>query len=179
LPDPEIYDENILLRRVAAGDPLAFRELVGAYKDKVYTAGIRLLGNRERAEDSMQDVFLKIGLNREKLPGVENFGGWLHTITRNTLISALKRLAREKTINLAVADDFVSGLTVEEMLMQKENRILFRAAIDALPARQYEVYHLVKEEGLKREEAAARLGISLDTVKYKGVKVKSGLHYYP
>lgn len=161
------YDEKKLLAQVAMDDTWAFQELLRVYKDATYTAALRIMQNRERAEDCVQDVFMKIWLRRDSLPAIENFGAWLHTVTHNTLLSALKRLAREKLTMLPDNMDVPAGeRTVEDLLAQKEQANLLNAAIATLTGRQRQVYQLVKKEGYSREEAARNLGISLDTVKF-------------
>ncbi|PUZ21561.1 RNA polymerase sigma-70 factor, ECF subfamily [Chitinophaga costaii] len=160
-------NEPSLLLRVAAGDSYAFQALVRIYKDTTYTAALRILQTRERAEDAVQDIFMKVWLNRASLPGIQNFGGWLHTVTHHQLISALRRLAREKTADLPEQLPFpTQERTVEDMLTQKEYAKLLKSAIGQLSTRQHQLYTLVREYGLSREQAAQELGISVDTVKF-------------
>ncbi len=161
------YNEKKLLSQISGGNTGAFQELVRMYKDKVFTAAFRIIRDRERAEDSVQDIFMKVWVHRENLNSIENFGGWLHTVTHNTLISALKRLARE---NLEVLPSEMhlpaKERTIEDLLAQKEYAALLKKAVDSLSDRQRQVFQLVKEDGLSREEAARRLDISPDTVKF-------------
>lgn len=161
------FDERELLLQVARGNTFAFQQLVRVYKDVTYTAAWRMLQHREHAEDCTQDIFMKVWLRREALPEVENFGGWLHTVTRNTLVSAFRRLARERLLQLPDAMDLpAQDRTIEDLLTQKEHAGLLQRALNTLSLRQRQVYQLVKEEGLSRDEAARQLGVSLDTVKF-------------
>lgn len=161
------YDEKKLLSQISGGNTGAFQELVRMYKDKVFTAAFRIIRDRERAEDSVQDIFMKVWVHRENLHSIENFGGWLHTVTHNTLISALKRLARE-SLEVLPSEMYLPAKerTIEDLLAQKEYAELLKNAVDSLSDRQRQVFQLVKEDGLSREEAARRLDISLDTVKF-------------
>lgn len=160
------YNEKELLRKVAAGDHDAFAELVTLYKETVYASAFRLLQDSQRAEDSFQDIFMKVWLNRTALSEINNFGAWLNTVTQNTLFSAIKRLAREKIRHNEVQKLGREEVTVEDLLANKENNLLLQRAVNALPERQREVYHLIKEMELKGEEVATRLDISLATVKF-------------
>ena len=161
------YDEKKILLQISGGDTGAFQELMRLYKDKVFTAAIHIMRDHERAEDSVQDIFMKVWLHRRELSRIENFGGWLHTVTHNTLISALKRLAREKRQALPSEMDLpAKERTIEDLLAQKEYAALLKRAVDSLSDRQRQVFQLVKEDGLSREEAARHLDISLDTVKF-------------
>ena len=165
--DQPSHNEQELLQEIARGNTDAFRTLMRMYKDSVFSAAIGLLKDRGRAEDSVQDIFLKIWLRRTSLSSIENFGAWMHTVTRNTLLSAFKRLAREQCRPMNDGMDIPANeRTVEDLLTQKEHSHLFKAAILTLSERQQQVYRLVKDDGLNREQAALQLGISLDTVKF-------------
>jgi len=166
VPDPFAMDERSLLHRVASGDEAAFAELFNAYKGRVYSIGMRLMGTSVAAEEIVQDVFLKIWLKRETLISVEHFRAYLFTATRHEIINALRRIARRRGIaGEALRESEPGASDTDALLLDKEYQEILRQAIERLPAQQREVYRLIKEQGLKREVVAEQLRLSPETVK--------------
>ena len=163
------YEENLLLLRVAKGEEDAFRTLFTAYRPQVYHVAKKLLQSETQAEDALQEIFLKIWLNREKLPEIRSFGAYLNTITRNHLYNALRRLAGEEVFlqqQLAQpgpAPD--GGETVLSPMALRELRELLQRVIATLTPQQRRVFELSRMEGLRHEEIAVLLDISRETVK--------------
>lgn len=159
-------NEKELLRKVSQGDESAFTVLFDAYKDKIYTIALRLTNSPSNAEEIVQDVFLKIWLKRDTLTAVEHFRAYLFTATRHHVFNALKRLSLHRQL----VGEIARGLTdesneTENMLLDKEYQSILREAVEQLPPQQQQVYRLMKEQGLKREQVAELLKISPQTVK--------------
>ena len=154
-------EEQELLRRIATGDEAAFAMLFNQYKDNIYSTVLRLSGQQWLAEEVLQDSFLKVWLKRSELPALQNFGGWLHTVASRLAINAV-RDARQKP--LTAQQDHISS--AEEILLDKQYQGILQQAISKLPPRQQQAFRLVKEQGMKREEAAAIMEISPETIKY-------------
>lgn len=76
-------DERELIARMRAGDFEAFSELVDDHKDKLFTLVHRLVGNKENAEDIIQETFLKAIDNIGQFRGESSFGTWLYAIALN------------------------------------------------------------------------------------------------
>lgn len=159
-------DDRFLLAAVSGGDQLAFRKLFDAYRNKVFTYGVRYLKSREQAEEIVQNVFLKIWLKRERLTEIKNFGGYLRTVTNNLTLDALKKRAQEykfKTEGLQQWAD--SDNATEEAIILKDTAEYISLALDKLPKQQRLVYQMCYIDGLKQKEVAEKLGISPLTVK--------------
>ncbi|HTI92065.1 MAG TPA: RNA polymerase sigma-70 factor [Puia sp.] len=162
------YEESMLLSRVAKGEEDAFRILFTEYRHQVYQIARKLLQSETKAEDALQEIFLKIWLNREKLPEIQSFSAWLNTITRNYLYNALRSLAYEEVFLQQSAqsghsfdgrEDILSPLALQEL---KE---LLQKIVGTLTPQQRRVFELSRMEGLRHEEIAALLDISRETVK--------------
>lgn len=161
-----LYTERELLRLVAEGDKNAFTQLYNNYRNKIYSIAFELTESTTVAEEIVQDTFLKIWVKRGSLPEVEHFRAYLFTITRNYVFTALKRIARKETIEVsAIQDAPLYDHDTEDRVLNNEYTRILQAAIDRLPEQQKQVYNLIKKEGLKREEAAAALHLSPETVK--------------
>jgi RNA polymerase sigma-70 factor (ECF subfamily) len=156
-----------LLLLTANGDELAFARLFDLYANHIYTIAIRFTGSPITAEETVQEVFLKIWLKRESLPEIKDFRAYLFIITRNYLYRILRanadkyRKQREYSRSYALTQN-----DTENKVLEKEYGLVLQQAIDRLPRQQKKVYRLVKEMGLKREDAAHLLQIHPETIKY-------------
>lgn len=163
MPDkPE--NEKILLQKIAENDEFSFSTIFDHYRPVIYTLALRYTGAAWLAEEVVQDTFLKVWLRRSTLPEIENFGGWLYTIAQGLTINAAKKAGREQLNLKEWAQQYnlpEAAPTVEET----EYYGILKEAVDRLPQRQQQVYKLIKQEGLKRGEAAERLQVSEETIK--------------
>lgn len=162
------YDDYDLLREVATGNEAAFARLVDQHKNNIFTSALRITGSKVIAEDILQDVFLNLWLKRQKLPELKNFRGYLYTIAQNAIFDALRNKAKlkKKNITLDPEDPSLSHMDTENALQQKEYEGILHLAIDRLPPKQKQTYILMKQQGLKRNETAALLQVSAETVKF-------------
>lgn len=159
-----LYNEVELLQLVAGGDERAFSAVVDRYAPVVYSQLLIYLKDVQRAEEVSQDIFMAIWRNREKLPGMDNFPGYLYVSTRNKILTVVKErvLATEEPPE----DRLHSLLTDPASAMElKELMEGVRRGIDLLPTRRKEVFMLSRQENLTYEEIGARLGLSRNTVK--------------
>lgn len=158
------YNERELLLSLAQGNDNAFAGLFHHYRHRIYAIAFRLLGSTSQAEDTVQDVFLKMWLKRQELHEVSHFKAYLFTVTRNHIFTALKLLAREQLMESELSATMVHNIK-EAAIIQKEYEQILRNAIAQLPPQQELIYKLSKEEGLKRNEIADRLQLSPETIK--------------
>ena len=75
-----MYDTKELLHRIAEGDQQAFTRIVEEYRKNIYTTALRLLHSTVLAEETLQDIFLKVWLQRKDLVTIDNFPAWLNNI---------------------------------------------------------------------------------------------------
>ena len=145
--------------------------MVRTYQNNLYTATLRITGSKPLAEDILQNIFLKLWLNREKLPGITNFQAYLYTMAQHAIFDALRNIARQKE-NTLPAETAETGDTLpadndtETNLQNKEFDAILHRAIESLPPKQKQTYILIKREGLKRHETAELLNVSAETVKF-------------
>lgn len=161
----EKEDGKYLLRRLSESDREAFAHLFAKYHQKVNAFALRLTHSEAMAEEIVQDVFMKIWLNRESLASVDHFQSYLFTIARNHTFNILKRLALEENAKAAFGRELPQHQEIEETSMYEERQQMLNQAIDRLPPQQRLVYSLCHQDGLKYEEVAQQLNISRLTVK--------------
>lgn len=162
LPDPNT--EKDILQRVQAGDHQAFAQLLEQYHTIAYRTAMRLTEDAWLAEDMVQDVFIKVWLKRASLPQLDNFRAWLITITTNAIYDMLRKRSMEKSyLNSLVQElNIVAAQPSDE-----ENRYeeLLQQATTTLTPKQQQAFTLIKKDGYSREEAAALMQVSPETVK--------------
>lgn len=159
-------DIRSLLELLSQGDEQAFRRIFDAYSSKVYGFALKLTRAQSMAEEIVQDVFMKVWINREAMATVDYFSSYLYTITRNHTFNLMKRVALEAHAKSALGKELSEAhRETEEAFIEKESRQILNQAIDRLPPQQRMVYSLCYQQGLKYEEVAQRLNISRLTVK--------------
>lgn len=171
------YIEHELLLRIASGDQAAFSKIVSHYTRIIYPLLLSYVKQAEWAEEITQDIFMRIWKNREKLPGMDNFSGYVYVIARNRANSALKeRLSNTDTADI---DALYAVYTQPAATLElKELSDALNKAIDALPPRRKEVFMLSRAGNLTYEAIAARLNISRSAVRQHVVEALVFLRNY-
>lgn len=161
-----LYDVKTLLQQVAEGDERAFRQIFDKYKEPFFAAAYKITRSSDLSEDIVQQVFVTLWTKKEQVAAAIKPENYLFTILHNHIYSHYRKLAMEKQMIRAVSKgvEAADDNHVEEILFAKENQQLMEAVISKLPPQQQLVYRLWKE-GEGREEIAARLQISPNTVK--------------
>jgi RNA polymerase sigma-70 factor (family 1) len=154
-----------LLHLVAKGDETAFAVLIARYRKRVFSHCLTFAIRYEEAEELTQDIFIKVWQNREILNTLDSFVDYLFIISRNYLISYIRKRIREA--DPADPETLADELGVPDRQLQvKELEGLIGSGIARMPAQQQAVFRLSRQEGLSYEEIASRLAISKSTVKW-------------
>ena len=159
-------NDQHFLELIAAGDQNAFRRIFETYSNKVYGFALKLTRSTTLAEEIVQDVFMKIWINRESLEAIRSFPAYIFTLTKNHTFNTLKRIAIEEAAKNTLGKKMnVANYETEDAVNYNESQRLLNQAINNLPPQQKLVYSMCQQEGLKYEEVAQRLKISRLTVK--------------
>lgn len=155
-----------LVVRLREGHADAAELLDSLYRQRLVRFCLGYLGNREDAEDVVQDVFCRV-LESTKVP--EPFRPWIYEICRNRCIDRLRSEGRRPDgEQLHAYRDFVAQVTGNlTRLVKKERREKLRERFASLPAEQREVLLLRYTEGLNRAEISSVLGIPENLVKHR------------
>ena len=123
-------------------------------------------GDAARAEDALQEAYLKILAGRARFGGRSSFKTWLLSLIRLTAADAWRRDERhDARLALFDGDRAETADAPDETLAVTQAQAGVRAALDALPARQREVLTLVFYHDLTLDEAAGVMGISPGTAR--------------
>lgn len=84
--------DRTLVRRLKQGDEAAFRELVQTYQNRIFGLMLRMIGNRQEAEDLAQEVFIIVYRAIHNYRGEGRFYTWLYRVASNTCKNRIKYL---------------------------------------------------------------------------------------
>lgn len=158
-------NERELLGKTAERDQRAFKILYDRFSPKVYTHALHLLHSIQLAEEMVQEVFLKVWRMGNGLLEINNLDAYLKTTTRNRCLNVIRRLILDGKADKAITALYVEAHNeTEETIILNDTRQIIAEAMELLPPQQQEVYRLCHQEGLKYEEAAKKLNISVNTV---------------
>ncbi|PWL31050.1 MAG: RNA polymerase subunit sigma-24 [Roseivirga sp. XM-24bin3] len=87
----ERYAMELIIAKVKQGDMVAFNALIDEYKAMAFTLALKLMKNREDAEEVAQDAFVKAYKNIGQFEGKSKFSTWLYTIVYNTALTRLRK----------------------------------------------------------------------------------------
>ncbi|HXE75007.1 MAG TPA: sigma-70 family RNA polymerase sigma factor [Candidatus Xenobia bacterium] len=154
-----------LLQRVMNGDEAALTSLYDRYSSLVYSIALRVLRDRQAAEEVLQDIFYQLWRTADRFdPARGSLVGWLLVAARNRAISRLRQrnpAAGEDLGEIRVELPF----DVENATAQKQLLGRVRSELERLPAEQRAAFELAYFEGLTHSEIAARTGEPLGTIK--------------
>ena len=165
MPPDSIHNERNLLLQIADGSEVAFRELFDNYQRRLFTYVYKVTRSRDLAEDTVQDIFLKIWSMRQKLPEIENIQAYLRRMAHNQALKGFQAVAREGLVEDWLASEKSAQGATDDGLLSKEIQRYINNLIDQLTPSQRKVFLLSREEGLRQQEIADRLGLNLVTVK--------------
>jgi RNA polymerase sigma-70 factor (ECF subfamily) len=181
-------DDAALVVQVAGGSEAALGQLYDRHVDAVHAAALRLLGDRQAAEDVVQETFLSLWNRAERFdPAIGSLAAWLFTIARNRAVDRLRAAGRRPTLvslpavdasdtpdagafeRLANERGIVAGAPLvadpAAELDASETRAAIRGALADLPDPERRAIVLAYGDGLSQSEIAERLGWPLGTVK--------------
>jgi len=155
-----------LVRRVLDGDTAAFTMLVDRHAAACTRFAMRMLGNREDAEDALQDSFLRAYRSLARYEERQAFRTWLFQILVNRCRTAAVRRQRRQRMFL-VDDNAVASASVQPAAESTELRAELRRAIDALDPDQREAFLLKHVELLSYDEMAEATGVGVSALKMR------------
>jgi RNA polymerase sigma factor (sigma-70 family) len=164
-------NDNEIISQVLSGDHQAYAGLVNRYQNYVFTLTLRMVKNREDAEEVAQDVFIKAYKYLADFKGASKFTTWLYTIVNNTAISFLRKkkldihsLDNEKVFEAADSQD--SGMRAN-LVEQKSKLGMVNQAISLLSPDDAQIITLFYKAEQSLEETAQVLGIEVNAAKVR------------
>jgi RNA polymerase sigma-70 factor, ECF subfamily len=157
--------DDPLLKRLAAGDQQALRQLIARHQLRVFRFITRLVRSEAVAEELTNEVFLEAWRNAKSFEGRSNPVTWLLSIAHNKAVSSLRK-RREQAWDEDQAREIADGNDDPEVVAQKADKgALMRKCMDSLTAEHRVIIDLVYYQEQSVAEASAILGIPEATVK--------------
>jgi RNA polymerase sigma-70 factor (ECF subfamily) len=163
-------DQARLMSAIGGGDSTALAELYDHFERPLYALGMRTLGDRQRAEELVQDTILKVWRNASGFDaGKGELAAWIFTIARRSAVDIIRR---DKRVPVPV------DASLHDAAEDDESESAWRAweialTLSRLPENQRQVVELGVIQGYTHVEIAKRLGVPLGTIKtriYAGLR---------
>jgi RNA polymerase sigma-70 factor (ECF subfamily) len=166
-----------LIKSHLEGDPRAFSQLVARYQGRLLNFVYRMIGDRERAEDLVQEAFIRVHRHLDRFDPTRKFSTWVYTIASNLARNELRNRNRSpfvlfRTLRARLRDEPLLPLQVEDlatrpdvMLHERDLRELVERTVACLTPRHREVFVLRELEGKSYEEIAEVANCNIGTVK--------------
>ena len=155
--------ESEWVRWAQGGDTDAFARLVEAHQRVVYRIAMRIVGNRQEAEDVAQEVFIKAYEALAHFDPARPLAPWLYRIARNTALTWIKQRPPHAALGDWVEDEADPGPEAQAVTGEALERL--RRGLDALPEKYRRAVELRHFQGLSYQEMSAALGVPLSDVK--------------
>ncbi|MFH4966040.1 RNA polymerase sigma factor [Gaetbulibacter sp. M235] len=162
----DIYYINLIIE----GNSKAFSVLVDRYKDLVFSLALKMVKNREEAEEVAQDTFIKVFKSLSKFKGDSKFSTWIYKVAYNTCLDRLKKNKREQ--HVVSIDEFNSNQIKSldnalDLMEDEERNQTIQHCINLLPSDDAFLLTLFYFEEQSLEEIAKVIGLTANNVKVK------------
>lgn len=169
-------DDSGVVSVFLSGEQRAFEELVERYQTRLLNFIYRTIGDRERGEDLVQEVFIRVYRHIHRFDRSKKFSTWIYTIASNLSKNELRNRSRNpmvlfQTIRKNWQDDdrplqFEDSKSRPDDLFRKRHlRELVEDSVSKLPEHHRQVFVLRELEGKSYEEIAEITSCNLGTVK--------------
>jgi RNA polymerase sigma-70 factor (family 1) len=166
MPVAAKYDEKTLLKMVAEGNRQAFTELYTTHLNNLYHYIFLFTKSKEETEEILQEIFIKIWENREKLPEVDSLKNYLFRFAKNKLLDKIRHMQiRHRVLSEIKRTNHISETTTSDQCAYREYYNVVQQAIEKLPPKRKLIFRLNIENGLSQDEIARQLNISKSVVK--------------
>lgn len=162
-------DEYYILQTLN-GNVNSYAFLVGKYKHMVYTLTIRIVKNREEAEEISQDVFVKAYEKLNSFKGESKFSTWLYKIAYYASLDSIKRNKRQlnsENIEIVNEIDFGNVQDALQNLQDKERKKIINDALLKLSEDERIILTLFYFEEMSIKEISKVVNLSIDNIKIK------------
>jgi len=163
--------DHLVVARARKGDHLAFAQVVDHYDRRLRRLAYRLLEDRDRMDDVLQEAYVKAFRSLPRFKGDAALGTWLYRIVYNACIDDLR--SRKVVGSL---DDLIDAADTrpgpEDVAVSRGDLV---SALSALPCDQRAAVLLVDAEGLDYSEAAKALGVAAGTIGSRLARARAGL----
>jgi RNA polymerase sigma-70 factor (ECF subfamily) len=165
LKNEQPYTEQELISLLRSGSQFAFERLFENYSQKLYRFSLSYLKSETEAEEIVQDVFLKLWENRDKLRNETSFQSYLFTIAFNDIRKHFNKKARDERYRTEILEFLSDENPSIETNPDFETLVIkLESLIDQMPDRRKEIFQKRKKEAKSVKDIASEMSISPKTV---------------
>jgi RNA polymerase sigma-70 factor (ECF subfamily) len=168
--------DNELVARFLAGSGLAFPELVRRYQSRLLNFIYRTIGDRDRAEDLVQETFIRVYRHLHRFDQAKKFSTWIYTIASNLAKNELRNRSRNPLVLFqTIKKNWEADhrplqwedphYRPDDLFRKRHLRDVVEKAVEQLPEHHRVVFVLREMEGKTYEEISEITGVNLGTVK--------------
>jgi len=163
-------NDQVYINKILDGDTNAFTTLVDRYKDLVYTLALRMMKNKEEAEEVSQDSFIKAYKSLNRFKGDSKFSTWIYRVAYNTCLDRLKKNKRQQ--QTVTIDEYTEHQvkTIDNALDKietQEKQQAIKDCLELLPSEDSFLLTLYYFEELSLDEISKIVGLKPNNVKVK------------
>jgi RNA polymerase sigma-70 factor (ECF subfamily) len=165
-----INNDQLYIEKVIKGDTNSFSFLVDKYKDLVFSLALKVLKNREEAEEVSQDTFVKAYRSLGKFKGDSKFSTWLYKIAYNNCMDRVKKISKSyntDTIDEVVENRIKATEDVLQTIERKERALIIKECLLELPEDERSILWFFYFEELSLKEIAEVTTFSESNIKVK------------
>ncbi|MCO5286582.1 MAG: sigma-70 family RNA polymerase sigma factor [Chitinophagaceae bacterium] len=175
----EKYDEYELLKSISDGDEEAFTLFFRQHYPRLKAGISRFFKDPALIEDALQEVFIRVWLNRDQLSQIENITAWTNTIASRICINQIEKdLIRQKHLSALHQQGIEAPVVPIERVAVREINRLVTEAVHLMPASRKQIYLMSRSEGLKPAQIAESLNLSVNTVRNMLVTALKDIRHY-
>lgn len=162
--EPRRIEDEALLAALQTGSEQAFDAIFRVYYAPLVGTATALLGDRDLAEEVVQDVMLELWRRRAGIVIEITLRAYLHRAVRNRALNLIRHESIVRRTRPLVVDEHQPPVPADRAATEHEIDAAFARALEELPPRCREVFELSRLQGLRYAEIASALGISIKTV---------------
>ena len=169
LPPGTPYHEKIDLPKISDGDEKAFHEFYQHYSGLLRPFLLKYTRSDTELEDILQETFIRVWVNRDRLQEIENVAGWIYRIASRVYLDHVDRELKQRERRDSFGEALHgSGLVAssERTRLQDIHNCIHRT-LNSLPEQRRKVFRLNRELDMKPAQIAAHLNMPVGTVKNK------------
>jgi RNA polymerase sigma-70 factor (ECF subfamily) len=163
-------NDQLYIEKVLKGDANSFAVLVDRYKDMVFSLALKVMKNREEAEEVSQDTFIKAYRSLKHFKGDAKFSTWLYKIAYHNCMDRVKKISRKyntDTIDEVVENKISATDDVLQTIERKERAEIIKACLNELAEDERSILWFFYFEELSLKEITKVTAFSENNVKVK------------
>ncbi len=157
---------DIDIKLLREGNEIVFAQVYEKFGAQVYRLAFRFLKDKAQSEEIVQETFIKLWLNREKLDINGNLWLYLYVIAKRLSLNELRKISQSEELSAQLLLNITDAHNgTEEEVLAADMEKFTESVLNKLSNQQQTIFRLSRVEGLTHQQIAEKLGISPNTVK--------------